>query len=208
MTVSQAMTTRMFWMLLALFLVAATAINGLQIHLAPLLSDRGLSPQMSALAVSCMFAISVIARFAAGYGVDRIYAPWIGVFCFFCAAVGVLMLLGMSSHLAYIAAVALLGIGAGAESDLLAILVSRYFGLRAFGAIYGCVFGAFMTGSALGPILFGVGYDLSGSYGSALVWSAIGLAGTILILFLLPRFPSRNADAVPQSAAKASATIV
>jgi hypothetical protein len=37
----------------------------------------------------------------------------------------------------------LVGLGMGAESDITAYLVSRYFGLRAFGTAFGHAFGAF-----------------------------------------------------------------
>jgi MFS family permease len=80
--------------------------------------------------------------------------------------------------------------GAGAESDLLAMLVSRYFGLRSFGTIYGWICAAFMIGSAIGPWFLGIGFDSTGSYGSALMWCAGGLALTTVILMALPRFPT------------------
>ena len=93
----------------------------------------------------------------------------------------------------YLIGVALLGIGAGAESDLLAMLVSRYFGLRSFGTIYGWIFSAFMIGSAIGPFFLGMGFDATGSYASALAWCAGGLAVTTIMLLMLPPFPSWGA---------------
>ena len=52
----------------------------------------------------------------------------------------------------------------GAEGDIIAYLVSRYFGLRAFGEIYGYAFAAFTLGGVVGPLLMGVGFDSMGSY--------------------------------------------
>ncbi|RZK98628.1 MAG: MFS transporter, partial [Rubrivivax sp.] len=49
MTSAEALRTPVFWMMLLLFLVAATANHGIQIHLAPLLSDLGLTPDRAAL---------------------------------------------------------------------------------------------------------------------------------------------------------------
>jgi len=57
--------------------------------------------------------------------------------------------------------VTLLGLGAGSESDVLGYLTGRYFGLKAFGQIYGLVFAGFMVGTAIGPYLFGLLFDLS-----------------------------------------------
>lgn len=189
-TATQAARTRIFWVLFALFLIAATAIHGIQIHLAPLLSDRGLAPDKAALGMTFMFGISAVVRIIAGYSFDRMFAPWVGAFCFFSACLGAALLIPDSSPLVYLFAVALLGIGAGAESDLLAMLVSRYFGLRSFGTIYGWICAAFMAGSALGPWFLGIGFDFTGSYASSLIWCAVGLAITTLMLIALPRFPS------------------
>jgi hypothetical protein len=43
-------------------------------------------------------------------------------------------------------------------------LVSRYFGLRAFGEIYSYTFAIFTLGGVVGPPLMGAGFDATGSY--------------------------------------------
>ena len=43
----------------------------------------------------------------------------------------------------------------GAESDIIAYLLSRYFGLRAFGTAFGYSFGAFVLAGAIGTLLMG-----------------------------------------------------
>jgi cyanate permease len=58
----------------------------------------------------------------------------------------------------------LVGLGLGAEVDIIAYLISRYFGLRSFGELYSITFGAFVLAGALGPLAMGVGFDLTGSY--------------------------------------------
>src|SRR5262249_57360111 len=89
--------------------------------------------------------------------------------CFFCgAALGfVLLWSGVTGSLAFVAAF-LVGLGMGAEGDIIAYLVSRYFGLRAFGEIYGYAFAAFTLGGVAGPLFIGVSFDATGSYGLAL----------------------------------------
>lgn len=190
LTQAEALRTRVFWMLLLLFLVAATAIHGVQIHLAPLLSDQGFTPDRAALGVSFMFGVSVIARLVAGYLFDHTFAPWVGAVCFFSAAIGTAMLIATAAPAYVIVAVALLGLGAGAESDLMGYLVSRYFGLRSFGEIFGWIFGALMVGSAIGPFLLGMGFDSSGSYQSALIWCVGGLVCTAGLLAIMPSYPT------------------
>ena len=61
-------------------------------------------------------------------------------------------------------AVLCMGLAQGAEFDLMAYTVSRYFGLRAFGEIYSYTYAAFTLGGVLGPLLMGIGFDATGSY--------------------------------------------
>jgi hypothetical protein len=58
----------------------------------------------------------------------------------------------------------LVGLGLGAEVDIIAFLVGRYFGIRAFGEIYGYLFGGFVLGTGVGPLVMGGGFDAMGSY--------------------------------------------
>ena len=58
----------------------------------------------------------------------------------------------------------LVGIGQGAELDIIPYLVSRYFGSAAFAHIYGYLFASFLLGAVLGPPLMGFGFDMIGSY--------------------------------------------
>lgn len=52
----------------------------------------------------------------------------------------------------------------GAEVDIVAFLVSRYFGVRALGTAFGFAFGSFVFAEGLGGLLMGAGFDHTGSY--------------------------------------------
>jgi len=58
----------------------------------------------------------------------------------------------------------LVGLGMGAEGDIIAYSLSRYFGLKAFGTAYGYAFGAFVLAGALGTLLMGAGFDSTNAY--------------------------------------------
>jgi MFS family permease len=73
--VADVMRTRVFWTLGCSFALAAIAIHGCTVHLIPLLTDRGISPQSAAGAMS-LFGLGMLAgRIAAGYLMDRLFAP-------------------------------------------------------------------------------------------------------------------------------------
>ncbi len=59
----------------------------------------------------------------------------------------------------------LVGLAFGAEADIIAYLVGRYFGLRSLGVAVGFAFGAFVLAGGAGPLLMDLAFDRSGSYG-------------------------------------------
>ena len=160
----QARQTSTFWLLIGVFFLMSASVHGCLIHLVPLLTDRGVSAQNAALATSLLGGALLFGRVGAGYLLDRFFAGIVAS-CFFCGATLGLLLLwgGVSGSVAFVAAF-LVGLGMGAEGDIIAYLVSRYFGLRAFGEIYGYTFAAFTFGGVIGPLLMGVGFDSTGSY--------------------------------------------
>jgi MFS family permease len=160
----EAWNTGTFWIMVGAFFLMSASVHGCLIHLVPLLTDRGVSPQSAALATSLLGGALLLGRVGAGYLLDHFFASAVAV-CFFCgAALGFILLWsGVTGSLAFTAAF-LVGLGMGAEGDIIAYLVSRYFGLRAFGELYGYSFASFTLGGVVGPLLMGVGFDSTGSY--------------------------------------------
>jgi len=187
-TLSQALTTRAFWLVGVSAFLMAVAINGAQIHLVPMLLDRGVALSSAAFATTVLAVAALIGRIAAGYLFDRVFAPRaaIGIFALSCG--GCAGLLATNAPASVYLCAALLGFGAGAESDLLGYLISRYFGLDHFGKIFGWVFASFMAGSAVGPVLFGMGFDASRSYAMPLYLACLALLAVCALCAMMPRY--------------------
>jgi MFS family permease len=86
----------------------------------------------------------------------------------------------------------------GAEGDIIAYLISRYFGLRSFGEIYGYAFGAFTLGGVVGPLLMGKAFDTTGSYSIGL---GVFVVASVIAAGLMTRLgPYRTWEATPETA--------
>lgn len=181
---SDARRSEAFWLMVgAIFLVGAS-VHGCVVHLVPMLSDQGVSSNRVALATSLLGGALLVGRVGSGYLLDRFFAPRVAMCLFGAAAGGIALLrMGPASGLVLLA-VFLIGLGMGSEVDIIAYLVSRYFGLRAFGEVYGYAFASYVLAGALGPWLMGLGFDRSGSYGSVLVGF---LLATLLAVVLMTR---------------------
>jgi MFS family permease len=138
----------------------------------------------------------VAGRVVFGWFMDRFHAPYVG-------AVGVLMLttaalsfplLHAFGPLALIWAM-MTGMATGAETDLLTLLVSRYFGNLALSRIYSWHNVTFLVGAAAGPPLFALCVASLGgplwALGSVAVVSGLA-AGLLVALGPYPSFDREN----------------
>ena len=55
-------------------------------------------------------------------------------------------------------------IAAGAEFDLMAFMISQYFGQRSYGIIYSVTYAVFKIAAGIGPLVFGYSYDINKNY--------------------------------------------
>lgn len=197
MDLKQVLRTRNFYLLAAIFVTLAFVLYGLIPHMVPLLTDRGVSPAAAA-GVASVFGLATFAgRIAIGFLVDKFDARMIAVTFFSISAVGLGLLAVPLPNWAMIAPALLLGGSLGAEVDMLAYLTSRYFGLKCFAQIFGALFGAVLVAMGLGPVAFGLVFDLTGSYGAMLALGAPAcLISAGLMLLLPPVLERRRGGAV------------
>lgn len=86
-------------------------------------------------------------------------------------------------------AAVLIGIGVGGEAAVTPYLLTRYFGLRGFAVLYGLTWTFYAAAGAIGPVILGRSFDLTGSYASLLAALSVALAITAAMLLFLPRYP-------------------
>lgn len=198
MSSREALHTNTFWILVSAFFLMSASVHGCLIHLVSLLTDRGISPHLAAMATSLFGGALLVGRVGAGYLLDHFFASAVAV-AFFCGTtVGLALLWGGASGALAFAAAFLVGLGMGAEGDIIAYLIGRYFGLRAFGEIYGYAFGAFTLGGVIGPLLMGRAFDASGSY--SLVLGVFVVASVVAAGLMTRLGPYQTWEATPEAA--------
>lgn len=194
-TLGEAMRGYRFWVLLLSILVIATAYGGAHIHMAQIVALHGFSPATAATTLGVV-ALGILAgRVVVGLLFDRFWAPGVAFPAMLLPAIAAWLLMGTAPDLSRIMAGGfLLGFAAGAESDVIAFLAARYFGMAFYGRIYGALYMPFGIGSAISPILYGIVRDRTGSYDPMLMAAVLMFAGGGALLLTLGRYP----DAEPQ----------
>jgi MFS family permease len=173
-----------FWILICIFSLAGASVHGAVLHMSAIFTDRGVTAERAAIATSLVGTAVMVGRLASGYLLDRLFAPRVAILFYGATALGIATLCaGTHGPLALVASF-LVGLGMGAEVESMAYMITRYFGLLAFGTAYGHAFGAFMLSGAAGVFLMGAGYDRFHSYTVPL--ACLG-AAMLLALILLTR---------------------
>jgi MFS family permease len=189
----EAAATARFWLMLAMFFLVAIAINGPVGHIVPLLTDKGLSPGRAAAMMGLFGLATMCGRLLAGYLVDRFPAALVATVLWLAPIAGFVLLESAAGVLPAFGII-LLGLGLGTEMDMMAFLISRYFGQRAFGQLYGFAFMLFGFGSSAGRGIGGYVYDLAHSYTPGLIGAAVALIAAVALVHRLGpyTYPARS----------------
>ena len=176
MTLTDAMRTQPFWLLMAAFFFGNLCSQTLHVHQVAYLVDHGLAAIVAASVVGVVGLSSIAGKTGGGWLSDRVerelvYVAGISIMA---ASAFVLLALGAAPTQwgAYGYAV-LLGVGYSVTASLTPAMVSDRFSGQHYGAIVGAGLMGAAVGSALGPWLAGRLYDATGSYTLAFAIAAV-----------------------------------
>ena len=162
--VARARQSGTFWLLIAVFVLLAASVHACVIHMPQLFADRGATAENAAMASSVVGLALLVGRIGCGYFLDRYFGGRVALVICLGAALGIALLWTGGAGGVALAARFWSDLGMGAEVDIIAFLMSRYFGLRSLGATVGFAFAAFVIAGGLGPLVMGFAFDRTGSY--------------------------------------------
>jgi MFS family permease len=170
--------------------------NAIMSQLLPMLVSKEIEASTAAGFVGVAGVASFFGAIVTGSLVDRFWAPGIA-FMFACGSAAGTAILALNPALSGSAAtlaVLLVGLGLGAEIDVVAYMVARYFGLRSFSTIYGLTVFFIALSSALGASFLGFAFDRFGGYDGALLVIAVSFFAAGCLYLLLGPYPVASAN--------------
>jgi len=187
---SQGVSSWRFWVINFSMVLVAAAIMVVLINAVPMLIDKGYSA-IEASQLFSVFGVSLVAgRLSVGFLVDRLWAPGVAFVVILMSALGCFLLGTVDSSTALLlVSIALIGIGAGAEFDLAAFLIARYFGMRDYARLFGLQMGVIAAGICLAPTAVAMLYQQTGSYDVVLIVNVVLLVVGAVILLPLGSYP-------------------
>ncbi len=184
----QALATRSFWLIVLGVGCMSLAENGVLVHLAPMLSDRGLKPEDAAFIVSILGGSAVAGRLLLGWVLDYIQGAGVAMGALLLAGSGIFLLGHAQSFHAAAVASLVAGLGMGCEYDLIPYMLKRYFGMRSFSTLYGLSYTVYAIAGGTAPLLLGYVYDVTGSYTRILSLFALITACVAFAMLALPAY--------------------
>jgi MFS family permease len=175
-----------FWLLAYSFVPISFAVGGPIPNLETMMAGKGFAVGDAVTLASLIGVAVIFGRLIGGYLLDQLWAPGVAAVLLSLPATATLILAQPDLQF-WLAAVAImiLGMAAGVEYDLMAYLVSRYFGLKHYAAIYGALYAFFALGAGVGPYVYAAAFEASGSYDRILILSSfLFIAGALPLLLL------------------------
>jgi MFS family permease len=182
-----AALTRQFWAICLAELASFFCLMTVVVHIVPHGRDLGLPQGTASGVIACIGGASMLGRIGLGTANDRIGGKRSLMICFtvlFCALVW-LQVAGEAWMLFLFALI--YGFAHGGLFTVVSPTVAEFFGTRSHGVLFGIVLCSGNIGAAVGPVLVGRIFDVTGSYRIGfLVLTGAAVLGFLLITLLRP----------------------
>ena len=183
-TLQEAKKTRAFWAILICVGIPSMINTGITFHILSIFGSNDLSPGIAATVLSLMAMVGIPMSFVSGFITDRVQTNYLLLAIFIIEFILLLMLLITNNFFMAILFGIIWGTANGLERISLNVIWPNYFGRKYIGSINGVGVTMTVLGSSLGPLPFGVGFDLFHSYTpvllASLIFPVIGMVCAIL----------------------------
>lgn len=172
LTLAEARRTPIFWLLTLGGVCIGGFGTGLLFHHFSILAHNGMARDAAALLFLPLGVVTAMANLGTGVLVDR-YRPRVLLGAMLLLFGAVLALLPLVTTPAAVWGYgSLFGLVQGMQGAILGSAYGHYFGRTHIGAIKGFTKTIFVAGTALGPVVYALGLDFSGSYTLPLLLTA------------------------------------
>jgi MFS family permease len=185
-SVRDALKTPQLWLLFTTYGVTGIVINGLQAHLVIWGVGLGSTTAAAGLLVTLFNGPSIIARIGGGWLSDKFGKSRILVLgSVLSLLVMILGWRGIHTHQQLLFFTPVLGIGTSLATSLFAPYIGDLFGRKNVGSLFAILTLGWGLVGGFGPIIWGIIFDKTGGYSTALLVSAVCYTFALIALLLV-----------------------
>lgn len=182
--------TPAFWILFCGMLLCTLPQAVMLTQLNLVLAENGVMGKGASIMISAYATGMLVGRLLSGVALDRFPGPIVTTTGLALSAVGLLMIAsGLDAPALLFIAVLLIGLAYGSESDAIAYLIVRNFGVRIYSSVFGLIAATVSISAALGAVLLSMMLKLTGAFAPFLFLTGILVLFGSMLFLLLPRNP-------------------
>lgn len=192
-THGEAIRTSRFWIVSIASATVGLLSTALNFHQISMLGDAGLTATEAAAMFLPQVIGAAVAGVVFGYLADRLTGRILIPMVMATLVASLLLTLVLAPGTAVILYAITLGAAGGASRTVTSTLLPRWFGVGHIGAIQGTATLVAVASTALGPVMFSIARDVTGSYGVAAAWFALIPIAVAIVAATVKPVPT-NAD--------------
>jgi len=191
----EVLRRRQFWTICLAMFGFGYCLQTVMVHIVLYATEVGVSAVSAATILACIGGASIAGRPIMGAAGDRIGNKLAIVIGFTIISAALLWLLIARELWMFYLFASFFGFAYGSIAVLQSPLVAELFGLRSHGIIFGAITFSITIGGAIGPVLAGYIFDVTGSYNLAVIICIVLILVTwILTLLLRPTYNKRESQ--------------
>jgi len=186
-SIRETIHTRQFWLFSGMFFCFLLVHYAILMHIVIHATGLGIPGGSAVNILTIIGGLSIAGMLIMGSVADRVGNRLVFIIGFALMALAAFWLLAAKEVWMFYLFASIFGFAYGSLQVLFSPMVAELFGLRSHGVILGLSSFAGTIGGAIGPVLAGYIFDISGSYNTAfLISGGVSVIGVILVLLLRP----------------------
>jgi MFS family permease len=187
-SLSEAIKVKEFWIVGMINMIPAMFSTGLAFHFFTIMELRSISSEAAAVILGLMALPAFIMPFISKLVVDKYPVKYILSTTLFMTILSMVFLMfGVNNVTLAIIFILFYGLGIAVQTLSTNVLWPNYFGRKHLGSIQGAAIVFMVVGSALGPLPFGIAYDITGGYNIAILGMIIFTSIAFFLSFLVTK---------------------
>lgn len=180
-TLNGALKTKEFWFIGIISMIAPMITTGLMFHFFSIMSLKGVGDTAASFVIGLIALPGFIMPLLASLIIDKVQPKYLMSITLSTIVLDLLFLLIVKSTLTASIFMLIYGLANSFQSVTLNVIWVKYFGRKHLGSIRGAATVFMVIGSALGPLPFGLSYDLTNGYNAVLILMAIATSIGIIM---------------------------
>lgn len=190
-TLKEALKTKEFWFIGIISMIVPMISTGLMFHFFSIMSIKEVSDTAASFVIGLIALPGFIMPVLAGLIIDKVRSKYLISVAMLVIALDLVFVLFINSAVTASIFMLIYGLAINFQGTTLTVIWVKYFGRKHLGSIKGAATVFMVVGSALGPLPFGLSYDITGGYNAVFITMAIS-AGIGMIMALSIKKPIKS----------------